>query len=58
MFFKNVKIEKIVGGNLSHFRCLASWVVEFNAKCPFGNNRNDHLRYFLGVCVRLIEVSA
>ena len=24
-----------VGGNLSHFWCLASWVVEFNHKCPF-----------------------
>ena len=23
-----------------------------------GNNRNDHFRYFLGVRVRLIEVSA
>ena len=34
MFF-NVKIEKLVNGNLSLFRCLACWVVEFNYKCPF-----------------------
>ena len=34
-FFLNVKILKFVGGNLSHFRCLARWVVEFNYKCPF-----------------------
>ena len=35
MFF-NLKIEKFVGGNLSHFRCLACWVVEFNYyKCAF-----------------------
>ena len=33
--FFNVKIEKFEGGNLSHFRCLACWVVEFNYKCPF-----------------------
>ena len=59
--FFNVKIEKFVGANLSHFQCLACWVVEFNYKCPFNtgcNNRNDHFRYFLGVRVRLIEVSA
>ena len=24
-----------MGGSLSHFRCLACWVVEFNYKCPF-----------------------
>ena len=29
MFFI-VKIEKFVGGSLSHFWCLACWVVEFN----------------------------
>ena len=34
MFFI-VKIEKFVGGSLSHFWCLACWVVEFNYKCPF-----------------------
>ena len=34
MFF-NVKIEKLVGGNLLHFQCLACLVVEFNHKCPF-----------------------
>ena len=33
--FYNVKIEKFVDGNLLHLRCLASWVVEFNYKCPF-----------------------
>ena len=32
MFF-NVKIEKFVGGNFPHFRCLACWLVEFNYKC-------------------------
>ena len=31
----NVKIEKFVGGNLSYFRRLACWAVEFNYKCPF-----------------------
>ena len=25
--FLHVKIENFVGGNLSHFRCLAGWVV-------------------------------
>ena len=34
MFF-NEKIEKFMGGNLSHFRHLACWVVEFNCKCRF-----------------------
>ena len=24
-----------IRGNLSHFRCLACWVVEFDYKCPF-----------------------
>ena len=33
--FFNVKIEKFLGQNLSYFRCLACWVVEFNYKCPF-----------------------
>ena len=28
--FQKVKIEKFVDGNLSHFRCLACWAVEFN----------------------------
>ena len=49
-----------MGGNLSHFRCLACCVVEFNYKGPFiqvGNNRNYHFRDFLGVCVRLLKVS-
>ena len=27
--FFNIKIDKIVGGNFSHFRCLACCVVEF-----------------------------
>ena len=27
--FFNIKIEKIVGGNFPHFRCLACCVVEF-----------------------------
>ena len=55
-------MKKLVSGHLSLFQCLACWVVEFNYKCPFdtlvGNNRNDHFRYFVGVRVRLIEVSA
>ena len=58
-----------MGGNLLHFRCLACWVVEILIKrtlvilitsvrlIQIGNNRNDHFRYFLGVRVRLIEVS-
>ena len=33
--FFNVKIEKFVSGNLSHFRCLTCWVVEFSYKFPF-----------------------
>ena len=33
--FFNIKIEEFVGGNLSHFRRLAFWVVECNYKCPF-----------------------
>lgn len=44
------------GWRLSRFRCLARWVVEFNIQV--GNNRKDHFKYFLGVRVRLIEVSA
>ena len=47
-----------MGGNLSHFRCLAGWVVELITSVRLiqvGNNRNDHFRYFLGV--RLIKVS-
>ena len=31
----NVKIKKLLGGNLLHFRCLACCVVEFNYKGPF-----------------------
>ena len=54
--FFNVNIENFVGGNISHFRCLACWVVVFDYKV--GNSRNDHFRYFLGVRVRLIEMSA
>ena len=64
MFF-NVKIEKFVNGNLSLFRCLACWVVKFNYTnnisvrlIQVGNNRNNHFWYFLGVCVRPIEVFA
>ena len=37
MFF-NVKSKKLwvaIRGNLSHFRCLACWVVEFDYKCLF-----------------------
>ena len=37
-----------MGGNLSHFRCLACWVVEFDYKCLFNTG--------LGVC--LIKVSS
>ena len=50
-----------MGGNLSHFRCLACWVWNLITSVRLiqvGNNRNDHFRYFLGVRVRLIEVSA
>ena len=51
-----------IRGSLSHLRCLACWVVEFDYKCPFDTgwygNRNDYSRYFIGVRVRLIEVSA
>ena len=27
-----------MGGNLSHFRRLACWVVEFDYKCPFNTS--------------------
>ena len=57
--FFNLKIEKFVGGNLSHFQCLphVEWWNSITSVCliQFGNNRNDHFRYFLGV--RLIKVS-
>ena len=33
--FFNIKIERFEGSNLSHFRCLACWVVENNNKRPF-----------------------
>ena len=33
--FFDIKIERFEGSNLSHFRCLACWVVEFNNKRPF-----------------------
>ena len=50
-----------MGGNLSHSRCLACCVVEFNITSvrliQVCNNRNDHFRYFLVVRVRLIKVS-
>ena len=49
-----------MGGNLSHFRCLACWVVELIASVRLiqvENNRNDHFRYFLGVRVRLKKTS-
>ena len=37
MFFneKSKKLWVEIQGNLSHFRCLACWVVEFDYKCPF-----------------------
>ena len=59
--FFQVKILKFVGGNLSHFRCLACWVVELITSVHLtqvGNNTNDPFRYFLGVRVRLIEAFA
>ena len=59
----NCKNRKIGGWRLSRFRCLARWVVEFNYSTSVrliqvGNNRNHQFKYFLGVRVRLIEVSA
>ena len=62
--FFNVKIEKIVGGNSrqsSHFRVwrVGWWHLITSVRLiQVVNNRNDHFRYFLGVRVRLIEVSA
>ena len=49
-----------MGGNLSHFRRLACWVVVITSVylIQVVNNRNDHFRYFLGVRVRLIQVTA
>ena len=53
-----------MGASLSHFWCLACWVVEFSVRLiQVGNNRNDHFRYFcrcphpLNRGVHLIKVS-
>ena len=60
MFFK-VKNENLW---VAVFRISCVWhVVWWNLITSVrlrqvGNNRNDHFRYFLGVRVRLIEVSA
>ena len=37
MFFnvKSTNLWVAIRGNLSNFRCLACWLVEFNYKCPF-----------------------
>ena len=32
---KSKILRVAIRGNVSHFRCLACWVVEFNYKCPF-----------------------
>ena len=61
--FLNVKIEKVVGGNsrqsfaLSGVWHVAWWWNLITSVCliQIGNNRNDHFRYLLGVC--LITVS-
>ena len=49
----------IIRGNLAHFWCLAPvgwWSLISSVRIQLGNNRNDHFKYFLGVCVRLIKV--
>ena len=49
----NVKIEKFVGG-----KSRQSFAFPVSGMLGAGNNRNDHFRYFLGVHVHSIEVSA
>ena len=64
--FFNVKIEKlilwlVIRGNLRiSFVWYVGWwhLITSVRLIQVGNNRNDHFRYFLGVCVRLSEVSA
>ena len=55
-----------MAGNLSHFQCLACWVVEFNYKCPFNTGWQQYKWPFqvlfrcprpLNRGVRLIKVS-
>ena len=44
-----------MGGNLSHFRCLACWVLEFDYKSLFNTGLGVRVR-LIGVC--LIKVSS
>ena len=58
--FFNVKIEKFVAiFPISGVWHVGWWNLITSVRLiQVGNNRNDHFRYFLGVRVRLIEVSA
>ena len=60
MFF-NVKLKNLW---MAIFRISVVWhfgwwnLITSVRLVQVGNNRNDYFRYFLGVLVRLIEVSA
>ena len=59
--FLIVKIEKLVVGVflVSGVWHVGWWSLITSVRLiQVGNNRNDHFKYFLGVRVRLIEVSA
>ena len=56
-----LKIEKLVVGAflVSGVWHVVWWSLITSVRSiQVGNNRNDHFKYFLGVRVRLIEVSA
>ena len=59
--FLILKIEKLVVGTflVSGVWHVVWWSLITSVRLiQVGNNRNDHFKYFLGVHVRLIEVSA
>ena len=59
--FLILKIEKLVVGAflVSGVWYVVWWSLITSVRLiQVGNDRNDHFKYFLGVCVRLIEVSA
>ena len=61
VLFLIVKIEKlVVGVFLVSSVWHVGWWCLITSVCliQVGNNRNDHFKYFLGVQVRIIEVSA
>ena len=62
--FFTVKIEKMWVAIRGHLRISGVWhvgwwhLITSVRLIQVDNNRNDHFTYFLGVRVRLIEVSA